>query len=388
MNRFGKILLGLAALLTCSSAFADPITIAVGVMEIASAAEMGSAIITGVMYAAGALSIVGGLTQNKSLERIGGYLGMAGGVASLASNLASASTTLATQEGGATVAASSEIAAAPATTALGEQAGNTAISDLNTGVNAAVDPAAAQSVNANLAAQQGVSGVADAAPAGGGAIAGPNVMTGSGAGTTSFADPSAVTPPGIDFTGAPAGDSGGLIQNASSAPASSSDSFTPNDTSGGANTSTGSGSGTTTYSPSPSIPGVQDGPTVAKDSFWKGLVDNPSGWIDKNKAVIDVAGKFGSAAMQQLAPSGKDRAALMEAQLQRDKFNYEKQRVANYNKSVQGAAGSHIGFDPNSNPYGGPTFDPTRFVPNPNALQMGAWRPNTPPPGIIAGAQG
>ena len=93
--------------------------------------------------------------------------------------------------------------------------------------------------------------------------------------------------------------------------------------------------------------------------------------------------------MQQFAPSGKDRAALMQAQLERDKFNYEKQRMANYNQSVIGASGAGIGYNPNAQPFAGGPQDPTRFVPNSAQLQIGQqWQPNQPPPGLINGSQG
>ena len=374
MKRLGMFMLGMALLFTCSSAFADPITVVVGVMEVVSAASATEAVVAGMMYVAGAMSIVGGLTQNKSLEKIGGYLGLAGGVASIATNLASSSTTLA-NAADSTVANTPDVVSTPVTNAATDSAGNTVLKDLNTATDATGNVANSTTVDTALNAP---------ATAGAGVQAGPNVTTGSGAGTTDFSGASAGANPAADLAAQPS------APISSSVPTADAGTSAPN-TPAGPNVNTGSGSGTTQFADSTKIPGVVDGatPPPQQGSFWKNFTDDPSGWINKNKEVVKMGGGLVQAAMQQFAPSGKDRAALMQAQLERDKFNYEKQRMANYNQSVIGASGAGIGYNPNAQPFAGGPQDPTRFVPNSAQLQIGQqWQPNQPPPGLINGSQG
>jgi hypothetical protein len=372
-------MLGLALLTTCSSAFADPITIVVGVMEVVAATGAADAVVAGMMYAAGALSIVGGITQNKSLEKIGGYLGLAAGVANMgiavAKDLATSSTTLANAPDS-IVANTPDVIAKPVTNAAADQSiGNTALSDLNTPVDATGNVANSTTVDTALNAPTGTASLPTT----------PGSEF-SGAAHNVTNDPNLVSSSGAaDLAAQPTAPISG---SSAATPAPDANVSAPN-TPAGANVNTGSGAGTTQMPAAQAGPWDTAAPQPGGGGFWKNFTADPGKWIDKNQTMVKMGGGLVQAAMQQFAPSGKDRAALMEAQLARDKFNYEKQRMANYNNSVIGASGTSIGYNPNAQPFAGGPQDPTRFVPNSAQLQIGQqWQPNQPTPGLINGSQG
>lgn len=162
-----KILLPLFLLLLAGPAAAEPISAGLIALGTAAGAGASAALVTGMMIAGTAISVVGTVTGSKKLTRFGQLLGLAGGVGAAYSALTSAATGVATQ-GAAAAAATETAGAGAAAESFGVASGQATARGLEQAAPGMIDAAAGAAPAAAEASTPALRGV-DAAMADAGA---------------------------------------------------------------------------------------------------------------------------------------------------------------------------------------------------------------------------
>lgn len=303
-------------------------------VEAYGAAVATSAVVAGMMYTAAALTVVGAITHNQDLSRWGSYVGLAGGAASLATDLAS---------GGASLGANQGFEASEATGQAGMTTGT------------ATDTVAG---GANAAPTSGASSVAPAA----------ETTTSGGANANALSvNPQAASG---ELTGADASKSlSGEVAGQTGAPIGGAPDVTTG-APGSASTSLGSNQG---FEASEAAGGTP-APAASSKGLIGDLVDKWAGAGDQTKAqLMKIAAGTVSGVMDQVAPSPLQKAQMAALANDQRRLQYEQDQRARLNASITGT---------NSSVSASNTSTPPPLVAAPTSAL------SVRPAGIINGARG
>lgn len=354
-----KILVALGLFLAPVFAYADPITAVFAIVTIAEAATGAAALAAGVItlgtvaagvaFAGGAIALVGAVTKDKGLEKVGGYMSLAGGALGAVDSLANAGGSALAGAGGDVnvnpkdlqLAAGSETAAmsgegsaaaaAPGAASAGAGAPSGAAPPTQAPASSAPD-FGGTGTDASVAAPGSTSGVPQS---GGGQLAGASPQGGSSlsmqSGATSAPQTGAIGAPQQGLA-TPQGGPASPTMGAPQAPTLGAPGVqAPNVQAGAApgvqapTTASGFG-GQGMDAGVASGAGAGDGPATQLYNAGKGLVNGALGFAKDNPQLMNVVG-------QGMAGMAQGRAALATAQYNNQAYIAMQQR---FSDSVKG----------------------------------------------------